>query len=180
MCGPGVSGYVIARVLDIRRFPTFPKLKAFAAFHLIKKNGGWQAPKMTKGERANWDHVLQQAVVYFIQGTNKSEISNPWKAQLEMRYLYEAGKLLAQRKLERSEIPADLTTEKFFDLVREIRTKAAEEKRIPELPEPYKGIPALARKRAMRWLGQKFLQYVWTEWRRFEGITQEAQVMADV
>lgn len=67
-----------------------------------------------------------------------------------------------------------MTAERFMrEVVKAERELAAEEERIPSMPEVYKGIPALARKRAARWLGQQFLGYIYREWRRFEGLQEE-------
>lgn len=169
----GIAGFVIASILDIRRFPKIEKLRAYAGYHLVRNGTGWKAPKMEKGQRANWAHKLQQAVYYFAFVMNNQPPDSPWKKQLETRYRYEVGKLLDVSRLNGKDIPSDLTIESFLAMVGDIREKAAAEKKIPSLPEPFKGIPAVARKRALRWLGQKFIQYVWNEWRRFEGIGGE-------
>ena len=171
-CGPGIPGYVIASIMDIRRFPTLPKLRAFAGYHLVSANGNGQmkAPRMEKGQRANWDHKLRQAVWFFTYQVNKLEPDNPWKIQLETRYRRETEKLL-QIKKDEGKIPPDFTVDQFFSTIEVIREEQRQQGiKEPKLPEPYKGIPALSRKRAQRWIGQKFLQYVWTEWRRFEGL----------
>ncbi|GEM_PF-2244830 len=189
-CGPGIAGYVIGQIIDIRRFPTFAKLKAFAGYHLVKnEDGEWVAPRPMKGQRANWDHVLQQAVYYFTSVSDKQAADHLWKQQLQIRYGYEIEKLL--RKVQEKwgsappdvqaeeakalagknvPVPAEMTIERFLGWVQALRTEAAGTGGIAKLPEPYKGIPVVARKRALRWLGQKFLQYVWTEWHRFEGL----------
>ncbi len=173
-CGPGITGYVISQILDIRRFAYFGKLRAFAGYHLVKENDHWIAPKPKKGQPSNWDKVLQQAVNYFAEATNKQKPEkNPWKAQLEKRYAYEIGKLIDERRNTGKEIPREMTAEKFLSWVSEMRAQALEEGEITKLPEAYKGIPFYARRRAMRWLGQQFLQYVWNGWRQFEGITEE-------
>jgi len=170
-CGPGIAGYIISSIMDIRRFQSLPKLRAFAGYHLQPVNGGWQAPRRQKGQRANWNHILQQAVYYFTSVIDKQPVDNPWKQKLQTRYLVEVGKLLEVNRQAGKEIPSDMTVDQFLAYVAEERFKATAAGTIPKLPEPYKGIPAIARKRAMRWLGQEFLKYVWTEWRRLEGIT---------
>ena len=170
-CGPGIAGYIIASLMDIRRFPTLPKLRAFAGYHLQSVNDGWQAPRRQKGQRANWNPVLKQAIYYFTSVIDKQPADNPWKQRLQSRYLVEIGKLLETNRQAGKEIPADMTADQFLAYVAEERVKATAAGTIPKLPEPYKGIPAIARKRAMRWLGQEFLKYVWTEWRRLEGLT---------
>ena len=192
----GVAGYVIGQVLDIRRFPTVAKFKAFAGYHLLKVEPGdklenylfkpkdWRAPKPQKGQRANWDHMLQQAVYYFVLGVEKLDADSPWKRQLNYRKNFEIGKLLQQARAQGKPIPADMTAEKFnafvADLRRQVRNRAAAEgeenanKKVVNIPEPYTGIPVVARKRALRWLGQMFIIYICTEWRRFEGISEPA------
>ncbi|HMD80824.1 MAG TPA: hypothetical protein VKE92_05915, partial [Anaerolineales bacterium] len=101
---------------------------------------------------------------------------NIWKARLQERYRFEIAKLLQKGREEGKEIPLDMTTEKFLGWVGELRAEAAAEETVAKLPDPYKGIPVHARKRAMRWLGQQLLQYIWNEWRRFEGIQDERAV----
>jgi hypothetical protein len=177
-CGPGIAGYVISSVMDIRRFPTLPKLRAFAGYHLMQVNGNWVAPRPIRGQRANWNHILQQAVYYFTSVIDKQPPDNPWKQQLQNRYRVEIAKLLEAGRQTGKEVPAEMTTEKFLGYVVEERARAEVAGTIAKLPEPYKGIPALARKRAMRWLGQKFLRYIWTEWRKFEGISEDPEVLA--
>lgn len=173
-CGPGITGYIISQVLDIRRFPTLGKLRAFSGYHLQKINSHWEAPKRRKGFPANWDQVLQQAVYYFTSVTDKQKPEkNIWKQKLQDRYRYEIGKLLKVQREEGKDIPDDMTTERFLAMVGELRAEAEEKETIAKLPEPYKGIPVHARKRAMRWLGQQLLKYIWVEWRRFEGIADE-------
>ncbi len=176
----GIAGYVIASIQDIRRFPKFSKLKAFAAYHLIRnKDGDLVAPlhkNLQPGDRANWNHVLQQAVYYFTLVVDKQQPDNIWKQQLQRRYRVEIGKLLEAGRNAGREIPADMTIDVFLSFVAGERAKAGEEKTIVKLPEPFKGIPVVARRRALRWLGQKFLQYIFTEWRRFEGLEVEASV----
>lgn len=170
-CGPGIAGFVIAAIMDIRRFPSFPKLKAFAGYHLIPDGrGGFMAPRAMRGQRANWDHKLQQAVYYFATCMDKQKPDHVWKRQLEARKLYEIGKLLVKRREEGKDIPEDMTVEKFAAMVIEIRSKVSGTGEFARMPEAYKGIPAIAHKRALRWLGQKFLQYVWNGWRDLEGL----------
>ncbi len=177
-CAAGIAGYLISSIMDIRRFPTFQKLKAFAGYHLVRSNGNWVAPKPTKGQRANWDHVFQQGVWYFTFQVNTNPPNDPWKQHLEWRYGREIEKLLGQRKQE-GKVPADMTLGSFTTFVEQTRAEQmARGIKEPTLPEPYKGIPVIARKRALRWLGQKFLQYIWNEWRRFEGLMDEQRAMS--
>ncbi len=176
--GPGIAGYIIAAMLDIRRFPKPNRLRAYAGYHLIMKKGKWVAAKREKGVRANWHQLLKQAVWFFTFQVNNSKLDNPWKVQLETRYVYEVKKLLDEARAAGKDIPQDMTAESFLSMVKEIREDAAKVEEIAHLPEAYKGIPSLARKRALRWVGQKFLNYIWTEWRRFEGLPTDWRQVA--
>ncbi|MBI2065777.1 MAG: transposase [Candidatus Zambryskibacteria bacterium] len=179
-CGPGIAGYTIAAMLDIRRFPTFPKLKAYAGWHLVPNNGsGWKAAQRQRGERANWNHMLKQAGFFFAAQVNNGSPDNPWKQQLEARRIREINKLLELRRNEGKPIPINMDAERLMrEVVLPERARAAAlssegRKVIPHILEPYTGILALAHKRAMRWVVQQYFGYVYREWRRFEGLSTE-------
>ena len=183
-CGPGIAGFVIAAIQDIRSYPNFGKLKAKAGYHLVSNGqGGFMAPKPRKGERSNWDKKFQQAVYYFTTCVDKQNVHDKvlksgevrqfsvWKRQLEARKLKETEKLLVQFREKGKDIPVDMTVEKFISMYQNVQSEAtASGESFGRMPKAYAGLRDLARKRALRWLGQKFLQHVWDGWRLLEGL----------
>lgn len=135
-CGPIIGGTIIARVMDIRRFETLAALTAYAGYHLVKVEGEVQVPRRRKGQRANWDQALKQAVWLFTDVTNRQPADTEWRAMLEERKDYER---------EQHPEPVEVDGKMLY-------TKGH------------------IHNRALRWLGQQFLEHVWREWRRFEGL----------
>lgn len=131
--GPVTAGLVIGSIINIQRFATLPKLRAYTAYHLVQNGEGeWKTPRRKKGERFPASEWLRQGVFYFVSEMNKQKPDHPWKMMLEARVAYEREKH-------------------------------------PDFRQ------AIVRNRAERWLGQKFLQYVWYTWRRFEGIGESVE-----
>lgn len=58
-CGPAIASRIIASVIDIRRFKTDAKLKAFMGVHVLPDG---RFPRKRSGEVANWHNDARQAL----------------------------------------------------------------------------------------------------------------------
>lgn len=58
-CGPAIASRIIASVIDIRRFKTDAKLKAFMGVHVLPDG---RFPRKRLGEVANWHNDARQAL----------------------------------------------------------------------------------------------------------------------
>lgn len=98
--GPAIAGEIIARIGDIRRFSTAPKLKAFAGVHVLGADGN-KMPKGTNpasaggkfarrraGQRSNWNPDLRQALFQFGDQCNRRPSSEWGKKLLENKRVY--------------------------------------------------------------------------------------------
>lgn len=61
-CGPAIAAPIIASIIDIRRFKTDAKLKAYAGVHVLPDG---RFPRKRAGEVANWRNDLRQALYNF-------------------------------------------------------------------------------------------------------------------
>lgn len=98
--GPAIAGEIIARIGDIRRFETAPKLKAYAGVHVLASDGG-KMPKGTDpksaggkfarrraGQRSNWHPELRQALFQFGDQCNRRPDTEWGKKLLENKRMY--------------------------------------------------------------------------------------------
>ncbi len=103
-CGPLIAARIISSVGDIRRFETFPKLKAFAGYHHFED--GSRARRVS-GKVSNWSPTLKQGVYLFCDITVKQSPETPWRRKLDSRKAYELVKLLADRQAQATELGLD-------------------------------------------------------------------------
>lgn len=66
--GPAIAGRVIAGILDIRRFETKGKFKAFCGVHVLE---GGVFPRKRKGQVANWHNDVRQALYLVAEQFNR-------------------------------------------------------------------------------------------------------------
>jgi hypothetical protein len=95
---------VLNMIVDIRRFESFPSLKAFAGYHHF--DDGSRARRV-KGRVSNWSPLLKQAIWKWCQWTLKSSDS-PYFAKLGNRRAYELIKLLKVRQSAANEQGLDV------------------------------------------------------------------------
>ena len=104
-CGPLIAARLITSIGDIRRFETFPKLKAFAGYHHFEDGS---RARRKAGTVSNWSPTLKQGVYLFCDITVKQSSASPWKQRLDQRKAYELVKLLTARQLEAMELNIDV------------------------------------------------------------------------
>lgn len=103
-CGPLIAARIITAIGDIRRFETFPKLKAFAGYHHFEDGS---RARRKAGTVSNWSPTLKQGVYLFCDITVKQKADSPWRRKLDQRKAYELFKLLTARQLEAMELNID-------------------------------------------------------------------------
>jgi len=108
-CGPLIAARLITAIGDVRRFETFPKLKAFAGYHHFAD--GSRARRVA-GKVSNWSPTLKQGVYLFCEQVVKTrkekQADNPWCEKLAKRKAFELFKLLTARQLEAMELDIDV------------------------------------------------------------------------
>jgi hypothetical protein len=104
-CGPLIAARLITSIGDIRRFQSFPKLKAFAGYHHFEDGS---RARRKAGKVSNWSPTLKQGVYLFCDITVKQKADSPWRRKLDQRKAYELFKLLTARQLEAMELNIDV------------------------------------------------------------------------
>lgn len=96
-CGPLIAARLITSIGDIRRFESFPKLKAFAGYHHFEDGS---RARRKAGTVSNWSPTLKQGVYLFCDITVKQKAESPWRKRLDQRKAFELFKLMRDRQLE--------------------------------------------------------------------------------
>lgn len=148
------AGSVIAGVLDIRRFKSLPAFRKMFGAHLVRneKTGEWQRPVKQKGKQREGNPLLLEARSTFLQQQKMGNLDAIWQGQFEQRLAY-----------EKTRVPELLQ--------KEFARKGMDWPDDPKKQEALVFARSLARARV--WLSQKFVQYIWHQWRKFEGISEE-------
>lgn len=103
-CGPLITARLIGTISDIRRFPTFPKLKAYFGHHHFADGS---RARRRKGKVSNWNQVGKQGVWQWGEQIAKTPAgSNDWRVKLDCRRAYELLKLLRALNLLPTELMA--------------------------------------------------------------------------
>lgn len=148
------AGSIIAGVLDIRRFKSLPAFRKMFGAHLVQneKTGEWQRPVKQKGKPREGNPLLLEARSTFLQQQKMNNLDPVWQGQFEQRLAY-----------EKTRVPELLQ--------KEFARKGMDWPTDPKKQEALVFARSLARARV--WLSQKFVQYIWHQWRKFEGICEE-------
>lgn len=108
------------------------------------QNADGEIQKRQKGQPANWSQPLKQAVFLFLDQVNRHDpAEDPWKRMLLARKLYERQNFPEPIQIETKNGPKTLYTDGHIH------------------------------RKALRYVGQKFLEWLWKEWRKFEGLITE-------
>lgn len=195
-CGPLIAARMITAIGDIRRFESSAKLKAFGGYHHFEDGS---RARRARGRVSNWNMELKQAVYLLCDQTLKRKDS-PWRARLDQRRAFELYKILKDRGilptafLERIiESVNDMKVQdlsKLAEHVDDLRKQAgvassADEEedeneeakstvKDPALAKLVRGVKMMAMQKGMRWLGQKFLEHIFKEWRKAIGLPEFA------
>ncbi|MBI4121225.1 MAG: transposase [Parcubacteria group bacterium] len=136
--GPALAGSIISEIGDIRRFPSPGKLRAYAKFHL--KDGKFPHPK--KGEVDSGNRSLRR-VVWFWSIDQVERYDHVWRNLYHWRLAHEL-------RVHPVVVP------------REVKRKGGGTSIV------YDFTLAHLHSRTARWVGSKFLEYLWGLWMTLE------------
>lgn len=145
-CGPAIAALIIHYIQDIKFFDTAAQLKHYAKLHQLE-NG--DCPKKTSGVQCTWNAKFGQAFYQFSVQTRsygkKGEEDEDGKA-VKPGNIWKLAYLHRLEYEQTKVLPADA----------EIVAKASE-----------KMLGEVQRRRAQRWIAQKFCEHIFRQWKAF-------------